>query len=65
MLQCNTKEKEGGRRECSYVQIVVRERFYVEVGFRGCVHGLAAPLGPSIEGIGFRRAFAIGIRGTP
>lgn len=23
------------------------------------------PLGPSIEGIGFRRAFAIGIRGTP
>jgi len=32
-----------------------------EGGVMGCFN----PLGPSIEGIGFRRAFAMGIRGTP
>lgn len=30
----------------------------------GCL-GYAVPLGPSIEGMGLRRAFDIGMRGTP
>ena len=31
----------------------------------GGVIGCLMPLGPSIEGMGFRRAFATGIRGAP
>ena len=35
-----------------------------EGGVRGCL-GYIVPLGPSMEGMGLRRAFAMGIRGTP
>ena len=30
-----------------------------------CMLGEASPLGPSIDGIGLRRAFELGTRGTP
>ena len=42
------------------LSLIVAEGYH-EGGVLGCW----APLGPSIEGMGLRRAFAIGIRGTP
>jgi hypothetical protein len=50
----------------SDVEVSVRRDAYREMRERGDYDvWLGRPLGPNIDGIGFRLAFAIGILGTP
>ena len=64
-IKLETEEERRGRWSPIYVRVIVAlsDKDH-EGGVMGCLTPLI-PLGPSIEGMGFRLAFAIGIRGTP